>query len=162
MDGGERGSSPGCLEQVSVRPKTLTPSHNYSVTDRNSRTPQTDPKWKEELQYMGATIRIEPMDVTDKQDLIRVYEDIQSTMPPIAGVANGAMVLSDGLFADMTFASFDKVLKPKVDGSTNLDEVFSSQNLDFFIMFSSLSAVIGNPGQANYAAANMVRTFERP
>ena len=96
------------------------------------------------------------MDVTDKQNVIQVIQRIERELPPIAGVANGAMILSDGLFADMTFANFDKVLKPKIDGSKNLDEVFSHQPLDFFIMFSSLSAVIGNPGQANYSAANLV------
>ncbi|KAL9630422.1 MAG: hypothetical protein Q9164_006425 [Protoblastenia rupestris] len=128
----------------------------------SSRTPQMEPKWKEDLQDMGAIVNIVPMDVTDKKNVIRVCQEVQSRLPPIAGVANGAMVLSDGLFADMTFESFDRVLKPKIDGSKNLDEVFSHQNLDFFIMFSSLSAVIGNPGQANYSAANLVCNNEGP
>ena len=96
------------------------------------------------------------MDVADKQDVIRLHEELSKTMPPIAGVVNGAMVLADGLFSDMSLETFEKVLRPKVIGSNHLDEVFSSKELDFFIMFSSLSAVVGNPGQANYAAANMV------
>lgn len=81
---------------------------------------------------------------------------VLSTMPPIGGVANGAMILSDKMFADMTYESFQNVLKPKVDGSKNLDEVFSGDNLDFFILFSSISAVTGQRSQANYAAANNV------
>ena len=121
-----------------------------------------EPKWKEDLQDMGAIVNIVPMDVTDKKNVIRVCQEVQSRLPPIAGVANGAMVLSDGLFADMTFENFDRVLKPKIDGSKNLDDVFSHQHLDFFIMFSSLSAVIGNPGQANYSAANLVCNHEGP
>ena len=82
-------------------------------------------------------------------------------MPAIGGVANGAMVLSDRLFADMPYESFQKVLEPKVDGSKNLDEVFSGDDLDFFILFSSISVVTGQRSQANYAAANNVsrRTF---
>lgn len=99
------------------------------------------------------------MDVTDKSDLLRVYHDLSRSFPPIAGVANGAMVLADGLFNDMSFESMQKVLKPKVDGTKNLDEVFYSQDLDFFLLFSSLSAVVGMPGQANYAAANMVMFY---
>lgn len=99
------------------------------------------------------------MDVTDKADLNRVYEDICSTMHPIGGVMNGAMVLSDGLFENLTLEGIQKVLKPKIDGSENLNEVFQSQDLEFFIMFSSLTAVFGMRGQSNYAAANMVSTF---
>ena len=87
---------------------------------------------------------------------MKLRQKLRDTMPPIAGVINGAMVLADGLFADMSFENLEKVLKPKVDGSINLDEVFSTDDLDFFIMCSSLSAVVGNPGQANYSAANMV------
>ena len=97
------------------------------------------------------------MDVADKHDVIRLHEELSKTMPPIAGVINGAMVLSDGIFSGMSLETFEKVLRPKVCGSNNLDEVFSSKELDFFIMCSSLSAVVGNPGQANYAAANMVK-----
>ena len=48
----------------------------------------------------------------------------------------------------------EKVLKPKIDGTNHLDELFHDIDLDFFVLFSSLSAVIGNAGQSNYAAAN--------
>ncbi|KAL8774157.1 MAG: hypothetical protein Q9209_001265 [Squamulea sp. 1 TL-2023] len=75
-------------------------------------------------------------------------------MPRIGGVANGAMVLSDKMFADMTYESFQNVLKPKVNGSKHLDEIFSGDGLDFFILFSSISALTGQRSQANYAAAN--------
>jgi hypothetical protein len=75
-------------------------------------------------------------------------------MPPIGGVANGAMVLADRLFADMPYESFRKVLEPKVDGSKNLDEAFFDDDLDFFLLFSSISCQTGQRSQANYAAAN--------
>ena len=71
-------------------------------------------------------------------------------MPPIAGVANGAMVLQDGLFDNMSYDAFAKVLKPKVLGSQLLDELFYDTPLDFFIFFSSATAVMGNSGQSNY------------
>jgi len=80
-------------------------------------------------------------------------------MPPIGGIANGAMVLSDGTFANMSLESLQKVLGPKAQGSQNLHETFLHDELDFFIMFSSLTAVAGNRGQGNYAAANMVSTI---
>ncbi|KAL8893752.1 MAG: hypothetical protein Q9192_004960 [Flavoplaca navasiana] len=119
-----------------------------------SRNPDKEGLWKEELQRQGASIAIEAVDVTKMQDLVDLRSRILATMPRIGGVANGAMVLSDKMFADMTYESFQDVLKPKVDGSRNLDEIFSGDDLDFFILFSSISAVTGQRSQANYAAAN--------
>lgn len=76
-------------------------------------------------------------------------------MPEIAGVANGAMVLQDSMFENMTIEFMLKVLGPKVEGTKLLDELFHDAALDFFILFSSITAVGGNSGQSNYIAANM-------
>lgn len=76
-------------------------------------------------------------------------------MPPIAGVANGAMVLQDTLFENMTFESMTQVLLPEVEGTKLLDELFHHTALDFHIVFSSLTAVVDNRVQSNYIAANM-------
>lgn len=80
--------------------------------------------------------------------------DIRASCPPIAGVANGAMVLHDSLFSGMPLEVMQKVLGPKIDGTNNLDQLFYNDDLDFFILFSSSACVIGNSGQANYAASN--------
>lgn len=64
------------------------------------------------------------------------------------------MVLHDTPTRDMSLQTLQQVLKPKVDGSRYLDELFPHDTLDFFIFFSSMTAVIGNMGQANYTAAN--------
>lgn len=63
-------------------------------------------------------------------------------------------MLHDTLFSRMSLETMQEVLGPKIDGSNNLDEVFYDDDLDFFIMLSSSASVIGNSGQANYAAAN--------
>jgi hybrid polyketide synthase/nonribosomal peptide synthetase ACE1 len=76
-------------------------------------------------------------------------------MPPIGGVAQGAMVLQDTMFLDLDIARFNAVLQPKVQGSILLDELFSENTLDFMVFFSSMAALTGNPGQAAYNAANM-------
>ncbi|KAI4118129.1 MAG: hypothetical protein LQ345_001753 [Seirophora villosa] len=75
-------------------------------------------------------------------------------MPAVGGVAQGAMILHDTPTRDMSFHALDKVLKPKVDGSKYLDELFPENTLDFFVFFSSMTGVIGNMGQSNYTAAN--------
>ena len=126
-----------------------------------SRNPNKQPKWRDWLEAMGAKVLIEAVDAANFADVVRLRDSLARTMPPVSGIVNGAMVLSDGLFADMSLDSFQKVLRPKVEGSLNLDRAFSSVNLDFFIMFSSLTAVAGNRGQGNYAAANMVRPIAR-
>ena len=79
-------------------------------------------------------------------------------MPPVAGVANGAMVLEDSLFENMSTETFTKVLEPKVTGSQLLDELFHDAPLDFFVAFSSITVIVGNSGQSNYIAANMFMT----
>lgn len=86
--------------------------------------------------------------------MLAVKENIERSMPPIAGVANAAMVLEDVLPSKMSFTELEQVLKPKVDGSKYLNDIFSTDTLDFFILFGSLVDIMGNPGQAAYCSAN--------
>ena len=101
---------------------------------------------------------IEYRDITSRESLHQTYDEIRDTLPPIAGVANGAMILIDRTFQNMDLRTMTDVLRPKVDGSKYLDELFSENILDFFILFSSMSSVVGNSGQSNYIAANMYMT----
>lgn len=71
------------------------------------------------------------------------------------GVAQGAMVLHDTMFLDLDTERIDKVMKPKIQGSMLLEEIFHDTDLEFFVFFSSMACVTGNPGQSAYAAANM-------
>ncbi|BCS04777.1 putative hybrid PKS-NRPS biosynthetic cluster [Aspergillus luchuensis] len=112
--------------------------------------------WHEELQQSsGCQLMTLPLDVCDMQALRIAHQTILQSMPPIAGVVNGAMVLADAIFVNMAYEDFIRVLEPKVRGSRNLDELFSGNELDFFIMLSSTASLIGNAGQSNYSAANM-------
>lgn len=66
------------------------------------------------------------------------------------------MVLRDTSIHNMTFTQLNDVVRPKVLGSLRLDRLFSSDQppLDYFLLLSSINCIIGNQGQANYAAAN--------
>ncbi|KAL8974635.1 MAG: hypothetical protein Q9197_001123 [Variospora fuerteventurae] len=119
-----------------------------------SRSPKINDAWLESFKGTGAYVKVFALDITDKQNLEIVVDKIKATCPPIAGVVNGAMVLHDTLFSRMSLEMMQKVLEPKIDGSNNLDEVFYDDDLDFFIMLSSLLSVMGNSGQTNYTAAN--------
>lgn len=119
-----------------------------------SRNPKVDPKWLELMTALGATVTVLPMDITDEKQVHDTYRIIKETLPPVAGVGNGAMVLNDGLVANQSFEDFNGTLEPKVKGTTYLDALFPKPDLDFFIIFSSLAYTTGNIGQASYAAAN--------
>ncbi|XDG02743.1 hypothetical protein ABKA04_002358 [Annulohypoxylon sp. FPYF3050] len=121
-----------------------------------SRNPKIDPKWIEELsQACDAKIEMRRCDVTDLESVEAFKKGLSNSMPPVAGIVNGAMVLDDRVFAQMDLATWERVLQPKTIGSQNLDIAFGDADLDFFIMTSSFAAIGGHPGQANYAAANM-------
>ena len=120
-----------------------------------SRRAKVNSAWLDDMQRQGATIKVQKMDVSDKGSILSVYNSVKETMPPIAGVCNAAMVLSDRLFLDMDVDTLNETLKPKVNGTRYLDELFAEDSLDFFILFSSVASVVGNGGQSNYHAANL-------
>lgn len=93
-------------------------------------------------------------DVTDEIGMNAVHQKICDTLPPIVGVMNGAMVLRDVSIRNMSYQELTDVVRPKVIGSIILDKIFYTTDLDFFVLISSINCVIGNMGQANYAAAN--------
>ena len=95
-----------------------------------------------------------PCDVSDRRAVARLFQQIGATMPPVVGVLHAAMVLEDGLLANLDRGRFERVLAPKVQGADNLDAVTRGMPLDYFVLFSSATTLMGNPGQANYVAAN--------
>ncbi|KAI9683016.1 MAG: Type I Iterative PKS [Bathelium mastoideum] len=76
------------------------------------------------------------------------------SFPPVRGIFQSAMVIKDQSIPYMGFADLHATLAPKVAGTHNLLNAFCFEPLDFFLMYSSAAGVLGNPGQASYAAAN--------
>ncbi|KAF3039877.1 hypothetical protein E8E12_002483 [Didymella heteroderae] len=120
----------------------------------SSRHPKVDPAWLTHFRSLGATVKVLTCDVTELESVETALSSIEASMPPIAGVCHGAMVLQDALFHDLDMPRVEQVLKPKVDGAVNLDKAFRNRSLDFFILLSSIAAITGNAGQSIYAAAN--------
>jgi phthiocerol/phenolphthiocerol synthesis type-I polyketide synthase C len=102
----------------------------------------------------GIQVHADSCDVSDRRAVARLFQQIGATMPPVAGVLHAAMVLEDGLLANLDRGRFERVLAPKVQGAENLDAVTRGMPLDYFVLFSSATTLMGNPGQANYVAAN--------
>ena len=121
-----------------------------------SRTDDVQPaaqKMLDELKERGVEANIYVCDVTDPEALKQAITQIGNELPPIKGVIQGAMVLRDGLFETMPYENWSQATTPKIQGSWNLHELMP-QDLDFFIMLSSLAGILGNRGQSNYCAGN--------
>jgi len=108
----------------------------------------------ENLGKRGVHVLAEPCDVTDRRALEKLFEKIHATMPPLVGVIHAAMVLDDAIISNLDEDRFRNVFRPKVEGANNLDFVTRGLTLDYFVMFSSVTTLMGNPGQGNYVAAN--------
>jgi acyl carrier protein len=80
--------------------------------------------------------------------------ELRETMPPLKGIFHAAGVLDDAMLPDLDAGRFERVMKPKITGAWNLHRATDGDDLELFVLFSSLTAVTGSPGQANYAAAN--------
>ncbi len=130
--------------------------HGAGVIVLNGRRPP-DPDAEqaiEALRQRGADIRVELADVTDGAAMDAMLERIDGDLPPLGGVIHSVGVLSDAALENQTWSSFEQVLWPKIIGAWHLHRATMDRDLDFFILFSSRVGVMGNPGQANHAAAN--------
>ncbi|KAG6041320.1 Type I Iterative PKS [Claviceps citrina] len=109
------------------------------------------------LRDRGVNAKAYCVDICDEQGLRAIIRDrVSSEMPPIRGVFQCAAVIRDGMFDNMSHQSWVSAMKPKVRGSWNLVKATSSDSADspFFVFLASSAGIIGNRGQANYAAGN--------
>lgn len=102
----------------------------------------------------GLSVRFFQCDVADPGDVERLLQELANRMPPIRGVIHAAGALNDGLISQQNWADYEKALSGKAVGAWNLHAVTRETPLDFFVMFSSTTALLGNAGQAGYGAAN--------
>ncbi|WP_327028046.1 SDR family NAD(P)-dependent oxidoreductase [Micromonospora sp. NBC_01740] len=107
----------------------------------------------DELAGLGATARVVGCDVTDRDALALLVDQIPADLP-LTGVVHAAGVLDDGVLPALTPDRFDTVLRPKVDAAWHLHELTEKLDLAAFVLFSSAAGLFGGPGQANHAAAN--------
>ena len=106
------------------------------------------------LRERGATVQVELADVTDTAAIDQMLARIDATLPPLGGVIHSVGVLSDGALTNQSWERFETVLWPKILGAWHLHRATADRDLDMFVLFSSRVGVMGNPGQANHAAAN--------
>ena len=108
----------------------------------------------EALRARGFRVEVELADVTDTDALDAMLVRIDDALPPLAGVIHSVGVLSDAALGNQSWESFETVLWPKMLGAWHLHRATADRDLDMFVLFSSVAGILGNPGQANHAAAN--------
>ncbi|NUP53214.1 MAG: SDR family NAD(P)-dependent oxidoreductase, partial [Catenulispora sp.] len=106
-----------------------------------------------ELTAQGATVTITACDVTDRDALAALLTDLP-TEHPITAVIHTAGTLDDATISTLTEDQLDRTLRPKVDAAWHLHELTADLELTAFVLFSSAAGLLGNAGQADYAAAN--------
>uniref|UniRef100_UPI000584EF18 MDR/SDR family oxidoreductase n=1 Tax=Nocardia araoensis TaxID=228600 RepID=UPI000584EF18 len=109
---------------------------------------------RDELVALGAHVDVVACDAADRDSLDALLAAIPPEHP-LTGVVHAAGVLADALLENMTAERIERVLRPKVDAAWNLHEATRHLDLSMFVLYSSIAGVIGNAGQANYAAANV-------
>lgn len=108
----------------------------------------------DQLIQKGAEVLYLEADLSNKSEVSNAFENIKNTFGSITGVFHCAGILKDQFIVKKDISEIKGVFKPKVSGVWNLDNITQDEKLDFFVIFSSLSAVAGNIGQADYASAN--------
>ncbi|KAJ5953343.1 Fum1p [Penicillium verhagenii] len=118
---------------------------------RSAGETEDDQVFIRELETQGCHVTVVRGSVVEFSD---VQNAVASCIKPLGGVMQLSVKLSDRTFENMSFDDWTSCLAPKVTGTWNLHRAVEKENLDFFVVFGSLTGVVGNTGQINYSAAN--------
>ena len=108
----------------------------------------------EKQRRSGAEVRVFLADVTDREQISRVIETTRRELGLLRGIIHAAMALDDAAMERLNEERMWAAMAPKILGAWHLHTLTAGMPLDFFVLFSSIAATVGNPGQANYVAGN--------
>ncbi|GKT47554.1 reducing polyketide synthase FUB1 [Colletotrichum spaethianum] len=111
----------------------------------------------ENFRNRGVNVEAYKCDVNQAESVTHVFGKLKDKGRIVKGLIQCAMVLEDSIFENMTHEKWIRAFMPKTRGSSNLLSQLSASDAPFFIMLSSITGIIGNTAQANYASGN---TFE--
>jgi acyl transferase domain-containing protein len=108
----------------------------------------------EKMRASGVQVTALACDIADPEAVTALWRDTLASCPPLRGIVHSAGTLADAVLGEQDERRFDEVASSKIGGALNLHRASARDPLDFFALYSSASALLGSPGQANYAAAN--------
>ncbi|RDA94924.1 hypothetical protein CP533_0174 [Ophiocordyceps camponoti-saundersi (nom. inval.)] len=126
-------------------------ARNFCFLSRSAGTSEGDKAFFKELEEQECRVSAVAGSVADMAD---VHKAVEAAPTPISGVLQLSMVLRDNSLFQLSYDDWTAAQQPKVQGTWNLHKALVDTKLDFFILASSLSGFVGQPGQANYASAN--------
>ena len=135
---------------------TLLAEHGAKHIAFISRSGNSRPEAKTlmaDLSAKGVNAYSFACDIANDKAMETVVATLTSNLPPIKGLIQSAMVLNDVYFENMTYDQWIATTRSKIQGSWNLHNTMP-KDLDFFVMLASISGIVGNGSQANYAAGN--------
>lgn len=116
----------------------------------NEKAMQRLTEWRNK----GINVLSYQADICNERDTENLMSEIRNSMPQIKGIIHAAGTLDDKMIMDQSWETFKNVLIPKTVGTYNIHNSLKNDELDFFIMLSSITSIVGNLGQSNYSAAN--------
>jgi acyl transferase domain-containing protein len=107
-----------------------------------------------ELEKRGATVSVAAVDIASERDVATLFERFGTSVPVLRGIVHAAATMGAARLRDMPDEALTSMLRPKVAGTWNLHRAASGADLDFFVLFSSVSSLLGTVDLAHYGAAN--------
>lgn len=132
-------------------------ARHLTLVSRSGLSAPEAPGLIDDLRALGVDVDARAADVTDQVAIGAMFAQISRAGRPLKGIVHAAMRLVDAPLADLSDADFSASVDPKLAGGMALDSLTREHRhaLDFFVVYSSATALVGNAGQANYAAGNL-------
>ncbi|WP_405594706.1 type I polyketide synthase [Streptomyces sp. NBC_01410] len=126
----------------------------HVVLNGRSPGPRSTSRTLEELRAGGTRITVVLGDIADPGTAERLVATATANGLRLRGLVHAAMVLDDAAITNISDEQLSKVWRPKATGAWRLHEATAGHSPDWFVVFSSMASLLGNPGQGAYAAAN--------
>ena len=113
-----------------------------------------DSAFLRELEKTGSAVSVQQCDLADSDQVDQLISGLDESGLELRGIFHTAGIIEDMPIREMSDGALQRVLQPKALGAWNLHLATKHLSLDHFVLFSSISVLVGNSKQANYCAAN--------
>jgi len=129
-------------------------ARNLYLVSRSGGNAPSFQKRKGEFERFKTCVTAVSLDISKEHEVASWMRQLETQKPRIRGIFHAAMVLEDGFVNNVQLDSVFNVMNPKAQGALYLHRYSQHMEIDYFVLFSSVSTLLGNPGQAVYSASN--------